>query len=505
MGIEWLKREQENARRVYRKALGRKFTDEDFNHYSRVAYLLYRHCRLPKNASEEEKTAVRKIVTAGLYHGLAEEKFRDPEIRHLMSGLHSEVQKMASGHYELWKAHKSLGQTRNLKDFLEVIVKDPRIWLIHAMDKADRLINPPKDMGKDERLALAKEMHAYYSPLFHKLSLYELKNVTEDKAFEIRNPSLYSQISEAVSKRGYTNEFLNRIEGRLSEKIGGMFQAEIAGRLKKPFSIAQKMKRKGMIGDEYSEKKFSSGKMNALLTPLGDLAAFRIVLPSEDVKKCYEIRDMLKKDFFEKITDEEDYIAIPKANNYRTIHLVGTVEGKSMEVQIRTFAMHENAEHGDAAHWEYKGKRWIPELSKRLDVFREILAGKNPHAKLIDPVKEDSIVVKVEHEGKVLPIPFRKGWSLVELAHQLQKTHGLELKGQSFQLKGAHVNRLVEKGGKTVQEKKWRGKEQPLEHEDLVSNLVFDRKIQKPSQSLLHFVKDPDFNDEIRQRLKERK
>ena len=510
MTIEWLKREQETARRVYKNVLGKKFDESDFNHYSRSAYLLYQNCRLPANASEDEKNAVRHIVTAGLYHRLAEEDFHNYKVRNLLKGLPKEVTKLASGHYELWKVHKSLGKTRNLKDFMEALVKDPRIWLIHATDKTDRLLNPPKSVKKEELQELAEEIHTFYAPLFHKLGLYELKNATEDRAFEIRNPYLHSRILEAVRKRGYTNEFVNGVEDTLSSTLKG-FGVEVVGRPKRPYSIAEKMKKKGLISNIFFEKTISEKKMQALLKPIGDLSAFRIIVPEEDVKKCYQIRDHLEKNFFEKIIDKatHDYIAHPKKyGNYQSIHLVGYHNGKKMEVQIRTFGMHENAEHGNAAHWGYKGNIWDKELSGRLDVFREILEGKNPYAVLMDPLRQDSITVNIQHGGKILRVPFRKGGTLVEFVNHFdnlakrQKLHGFA--GKYFQLKGANAFR-VEERGKLKSKIKWLGQQHVLEDEDFLKEVVFSKGITKPSESLLKVVKDPDLVEKIREDLKRKK
>jgi len=232
-----------------------------------------------------------------------------------------------------------LRQAENYRKLLLALVKDVRVILIKF---ADRLHNMRtlEHLSPERQQRVARETLEIYAPFAHRFGLANLKWELEDLAFKYLNPTEYNAIKQALAetrseREAYIACFIEPIAERL-KKEGYRF--EITGRPKHIYSIYQKMQRLGVP-----------------LSELYDLLAVRIILDTNENKDCYTVYGIVA-DIYEPIADRfKDYIARPKKNSYQSLHaaFIGP-EGKRVEVQIRTRAMHEVAERGIAAHFRYK-------------------------------------------------------------------------------------------------------------------------------------------------------
>ena len=191
----------------------------------------------------------------------------------------------------------------------------------------------------DKKRRIARETLEIYSPLAHRLGIHNIKTELEELGFEALYPNRYRVLKEVVkAARGNRKEMIQRIhseiEGRL-EEVG--LKARVFGREKNLFSIYNKMKTK--------EQRFHT---------IMDIYAFRVVV--EDPDTCYRVLGQVHSLFKPRPGRMKDYIAVPKANGYQSIHtsMVGP-HGVPVEVQIRTEDMDQMADKGVAAHWSYKG------------------------------------------------------------------------------------------------------------------------------------------------------
>ncbi len=228
-------------------------------------------------------------------------------------------------------------QAENYRKMFLAMGKDIRVILIKL---ADRLHNMRtlKYLRPDRQQAIAKETMDLYAPLANRLGIYSLKWELEDLSFKYLYPDEYHKIViELDKKRDERLEFINKIKEDLSDNIKKQkIKAEITGRAKHLYSIYRKMKRD-----------------NKTLDQIYDLFALRILV--NNVRDCYTALGIVHEMYTPMPHRFKDYIAVPKANMYQSIHttLLGP-KGIPFEVQIRTWDMHRIAEYGIAAHWAYK-------------------------------------------------------------------------------------------------------------------------------------------------------
>lgn len=231
----------------------------------------------------------------------------------------------------------SLGE--NYRKLLMSISKDFRVIIVKF---ADRLHNMRTIdfLNLDKRKRIAKETLEIYAPLAHRFGLGKLKWELEDLAFKELNKQAYEEIKRKINikrlvREKYIKEFSIPIINKLNEYN---FKFEISGRPKHLYSIYRKMI-----------------KRNKPFEEIYDLFAVRIILDTDDVNQCYTTFGIVNQ-IYHPIPDRfKDYIAIPKANNYQSIHTTVVGQGGQLvEVQIRTRKMHEISEQGVAAHWKHK-------------------------------------------------------------------------------------------------------------------------------------------------------
>ncbi|HEY7912321.1 MAG TPA: bifunctional (p)ppGpp synthetase/guanosine-3',5'-bis(diphosphate) 3'-pyrophosphohydrolase [Blastocatellia bacterium] len=281
-------------------------------------------------------------VATGLLHDIVEdtdttlpeiEEYFGPEIAHLVDGL-TKISKLDHASHEE-------RQALNMRKMLLAMVDDVRVVLVKL---ADRLHNMRtlEYLHTDKRRRIAQETLDVYAPIAHRLGMSRVRGELEDLAFKYLEPEEYLKLKELVeNRRARLDAFLTDVNQRVREMMtsAGIRIVYIEGRIKRLFSIYQKLKRQHITIDQ-----------------VYDLVAIRII--TESVKDCYAALGVIHTAWKPIPTRFKDWIAIPRENFYQSLHTSVVGEGgQTFEVQIRTQEMHQIAEEGIAAHWKYKEGR----------------------------------------------------------------------------------------------------------------------------------------------------
>jgi len=232
----------------------------------------------------------------------------------------------------------SKNQLDVLRKMLVALVDDVRVVLIKIAERtcAMRLA---KNTDASRRIAIAKVTADIYAPLAHRLGIGHLKWELEDLAFRYLEPENYQYIAKLLQEKRLEREqfIANAIQQLSNELNAAQITAEISGRVKHIYSIWRKMQLK-----------------NLSFNQLYDIRALRVLVENE--RDCYTALGVIHHIWQHIPREFDDYIASPKPNGYRSLHTaVFGPDNKTLEVQIRTFAMHEEAEFGLYSHWSYKG------------------------------------------------------------------------------------------------------------------------------------------------------
>src|SRR5690606_18770638 len=241
---------------------------------------------------------------------------------------------------QVWTLHAEApgrGNTEGLRRLLLAIVRDLRVVPILLARQLARMRHAGA-LPVDERQALARLTRDILAPLANRLGIWQLKWELEDLAFRHLEPDTYRRIAALLDdKREGRERYIAQVAAELDAALRAQgVSADIAGRAKHIYSIWKKMRKKDVpIGELY------------------DLRAVRVLV--DDIPACYAALGVVHALWAPVPGEFDDYIARPKHNDYRSLHtaVVGP-EGKTLEVQIRTREMHEQAELGVAAHWRYK-------------------------------------------------------------------------------------------------------------------------------------------------------
>ena len=241
---------------------------------------------------------------------------------------------------QVWTLHAEApgrGNTEGLRRLLLAIVRDLRVVPILLARQLARMRHASA-LPEDQRQALARLTRDILAPLANRLGIWQLKWELEDLAFRHLEPDTYRRIAALLDdKREGRERYIAQVSAQLDQALRAQgITADIAGRAKHIYSIWKKMRKKDVpIGELY------------------DLRAVRVLV--DDIPACYGALGVVHALWAPVPGEFDDYIARPKNNDYRSLHTaVLGPEGKTLEVQIRTREMHEQAELGVAAHWRYK-------------------------------------------------------------------------------------------------------------------------------------------------------
>jgi len=295
-----------------------------------------------------------------------------------------------------WKPGEALAaqQSEALRKMLLAVVSDVRLVLVRIAEQLFRM-RQAKHALQEEQHALAIETREIYSALASRLGVWQLKWELEDLAFRYLEPTTYADIAKTLNeKRTERESFIEQVKTTLqTELVRQGVKAKISGRPKHIYSIWRKMQRKDRGIDD-----------------LYDIRAVRVLV--DDVKDCYAALGAAHNLWSYLPGEFDDYIANPKDNDYRSLHtaVIGP-EGKTVEVQIRSFDMHRQAELGVAAHWRYKeGGGSTAAFDHKIRFLRQLLepsgGGEDLLAQLRDDVFEDRVYA-VSPKGDVVELPAR--------------------------------------------------------------------------------------------------
>lgn len=360
----------------------------------------------------ELKLDIPTIVT-GLLHDTVEDTHATPE--EIVSEFGAEIGTLVDGVTKLSQISFQTNEEKQAENFRKMILamaQDIRVILVKL---ADRLHNMRtlQFLKPEKQVRIAQETLDIYAPLANRLGLSAIKRELEDLSLRFTHPEIYYKIVSHISKKAkereqYTRDLQTLIETALKDQ--GYSNPHVTGRPKHFYSIHKKMERRNLSFDQ-----------------IYDITGFRVIVPS--IEDCYGVLGVIHSIWTPVPGRFKDYIAIPKANFYQSLHttVIGP-DGEKIEIQIRTQEMHEIAEQGIAAHWAYKeGKKITKETDKfnwlnRLVEWNRDLSEPNEFLETVklDLFSEDVYVFTPQ--GKVLEFP--KGATPLDFAFAIHTELG---------------------------------------------------------------------------------
>jgi GTP pyrophosphokinase len=315
------------------------------------------------------------------------------------------------------KTKKERAQAESLRKMLLAMVDDVRVVLIKLADRTHNM-RTLAHLREDKRKRIAKETLDIFAPLANRLGIWQIKWELEDLSFRYLEPELYKQIAGMVDERRINREqYISRVADKLKAELRARgIEAEVSGRPKHIYSIWRKMKRKGVNFDQ-----------------IYDVQAVRVLV--NEIADCYAALGIVHT-LWRPIPGEfDDYIATPKDNLYRSLHtaVIGP-EGKTIEIQIRTDEMHQDAELGVAAHWRYKeGARSDINFDRKVAWLRQLMEWKDDVAdasEFIDQVKAEVFQDRVHvltPQGDAIDLP--AGATPIDFAYHIHTEIGHRCRG----------------------------------------------------------------------------
>ncbi len=310
----------------------------------------------------------------------------------------------------------SIQQADNIRKMLFAMIDDVRVILVKLADRLDRMRNLKSIDEKKQRL-VAAEVIDIWAPLADRLGMQSIKNEMEDLSLKYSNPDVFAQIKAIVNQKHderslYLEKAVNAIY-KSSEKAG--ITVSVSSRAKHFYSIYKKMQ-----------------KRNVPASQLYDLLALRVICQTN--AQCYTLIGIVHGLWKPMDGRFKDYIAMPKANGYQSLHTTVMCEGRPLEIQIRTEDMHNKAEHGVASHWLYKkGTNHDKVDVSNLGIFNQLqslkdekLSDENFFAKLKGELLGDEIFVFTPM-GDVIQLP--AGSNAIDFAYHVHSKVGEKIVG----------------------------------------------------------------------------
>ena len=296
-------------------------------------------------------------IAAGLLHDCVED-VEGCTLDNVRAMFGDEVALLVDGVTKLSQldfANREEAQAETLRKMFLAMAKDIRVVLIKL---ADRLHNMRtlKWQRPERQVPIARETLDIYAPLAHRLGVYTIKWELEDLSLRYLDPEGYYELVRLVGmKREEREQLIAQVTQELKSRLSEAgIKCEIDGRPKHFYSIYKKMKNQQKTFDQ-----------------IMDLIAVRVLVNTKN--DCYFALGIVHTIWPQVPGRFKDYISMPKANMYQSLHTTVMNQGKPFEVQIRTFEMHRTAEYGIAAHWRYKEGKAADELDNKLSWLRRIL------------------------------------------------------------------------------------------------------------------------------------
>lgn len=411
-------------------------------------------------------------VCCALMHDIVENN-KDYTIEMIRKAFGSDIATIVDGLTKVQNIFKGteIDQSENYRKLLMSVTKDVRVIIVKFADRLNNM-RTLQFLNPDKRKRIAQETMEIYAPLAHRFGLGKVKWELEDLAFKELNRQAYEELKRKINAKRYDREeYIEKFKEPLVTKLKEYhIEFEINGRAKHLYSIYRKMI-----------------KRNKPFEEIYDLFAIRVILETDDKNACYTVFGIINSSYIPVPDRFKDYIAIPKANNYQSLHttVIGP-EGKLVEVQIRTRKMHEISEEGVAAHWRYKEGKTENDnsIDQYVNWIRDLLdnsGGDELRKSIIDNFKmnlyNDEIYVFTP-KGDLKRLPTNS--TPVDFAFAVHSAVG-------FHCIGAKINdRIVPL-------------DTPLSSGDQVS--IISSKNQHPNKNWLKFVKTHKAKSEIRKWL----
>ncbi|MBI4411778.1 MAG: bifunctional (p)ppGpp synthetase/guanosine-3',5'-bis(diphosphate) 3'-pyrophosphohydrolase [Deltaproteobacteria bacterium] len=347
------------------------------------------------NILAEMKMDVASIA-AGILHDTIEDTLVTKQELKTVFGL--EIAELVDGVTKLSKIQFNTRMERQAENFRKMILamsKDIRVILIKLADRLNNL-RTLQFMPEEKQVRIAQETLDIYAPLASRLGIQWMKIQLEDLGLRFVKPRLYQEIEKKIARLKKKKEhYIERVEKTVREHFGDSVPSfKIMGRMKHIHGIYRKMERQNISFEQ-----------------VHDLLAFRILVST--VEECYEALGLLHSIWKPVPGRFKDYLAMPKANNYQSLHTtVICLDGERVEFQIRTFEMNEINEQGIAAHWKYKEDGHIDmESEATFRWLRQLVDWQNElkdSVEFLDTVKLDLFTSEIyvfTPKGDVRPLP----------------------------------------------------------------------------------------------------
>jgi GTP pyrophosphokinase len=316
-------------------------------------------------------------------------------------------------------------QTENVRKMLLAFSRDLRVVMLRLASRLQTLRYYAASKG-DPGQALASESLHVFAPLANRLGIWQIKWEMEDLAFRFLEPITYREVARMLDeKRAERESHVEQVREELQSALMRQgIAASVHGRPKHIYSIVKKMRGKGLDFEQ-----------------VFDIRALRVIVP--DVAACYAVLAHVHAQFTPLSAEFDDYIAKPKPNGYQSLHtVVRDAEERAFEIQIRTQAMHDHAEHGVAAHWAYKeagakgyaGVTAGSSYDAKIAVLRQLLAWERDLSGAASGLFDDRIYV-LTPDAAIVELP--QGATAVDFAYTVHTDLGHRCRGA--RLDGAMV------------------------------------------------------------------
>ena len=390
-----------------------------------AAYLVYacQHLNRPQEIIAKafgDHYAALAMETTKLVQLQRQARLKSAEVQAKKSEVRLAAQEAALPLASLTKAPVSelaASQTENVRKMLLAFSRDLRVVMLRLASRLQTL-RFFAATRRDPGLAMASESLHVFAPLANRLGIWQIKWEMEDLAFRFLEPQTYKQVARLLDeKRAERESHVEQVRLKLEQDLHQQgIRASVQGRPKHIYSIVKKMRGKSLNFDR-----------------VFDIRALRVVVPEKD--DCYGVLALVHSQFTPVAEEFDDYIAKPKPNGYQSLHtVVRDPQGRAFEIQIRTQAMHDHAEHGVAAHWAYKeagtkgyaGVSASSEYDAKIAVLRQLLAWERDLSGMAQGLFDDRIYV-LTPDAAIVELP--KGGTAVDFAYSVHTSLGHRCRG----------------------------------------------------------------------------
>jgi len=348
------------------------------------------------------------------FHALRAEAISEEDLKDQVNEKQlTTLQDLMKIHQADWLMKPKSNNAEGLRRLLFAMIHDVRLVLILLAEQLVLML-AATDFNEDMQVQLATSTMTYHAALANRLGVWQIKWELEDLSFRFLQPEQYQTIAKKLAeKRQDREQFIQSCSQQLTTALAdNNIQADIAGRPKHIYSIFKKMQQKQL--------EFEG---------LFDIRAIRVLV--DTVADCYATLGIVHGTWAHIPKEFDDYIAQPKGNNYQSLHTVVVVEGKTLEVQIRTHDMHEHAELGVAAHWRYKdGSKQDQSYDTKVNWMRQLLTENSSSDELLDAFQSDTQEERIyvfTPTGDVVDLPV--GSTPVDFAYQVHTEVGHRCRG----------------------------------------------------------------------------